>query len=146
MHFFGGYIPFDRCSAHQSWQNQIETSKLAKFFPKQSKNGKNLPKWQEIRVHHTVLVISMILDSPCLEDFKNTKIVNGVSFFYLNQIWATVPGGDPKVIFFITKAYATTSILLTFIDWMKLIFSLWLKSDLNKKWDSIYNFGIFEIL
>ena len=50
------------------------------FFPKKTKNGKNQPKWQKIRVHHTILKISMILDSPCQEDFKNTKIVNGLSF------------------------------------------------------------------
>ena len=34
--------------------------------------------------------------------------------------WATGVRGDPKVIFFIAEAYATT--LVTFVDWAKLIF------------------------
>ena len=33
------------------------------------------------KVHHTILKILMILDSPHLEDFKNAKFKNGVQFW-----------------------------------------------------------------
>ena len=51
------------------------------YGPKWSKNGKKWPKWQKIRVQHTIFKIRRELDCLHLGDFKNFNVVNAVQFW-----------------------------------------------------------------
>ena len=81
MHFFVVIFPLAgaACISVDSTRQRLLNQPI--FFPKKTKNGKNQPKWQKIRVHHTILKILMILDSPHIEDIKYTKFKNGVQFW-----------------------------------------------------------------